>query len=332
MMQTIRWGILSPGTIARGFAQGIRQTDGSVLRAVASRDYGKSLAFKDEFDAEIAYGSYEELVNDPAVDICYISTINPFHYELAKLCLEHNKPVVVEKPFTINAKQAEALIKLAHEKNLFLMEAMWMRFNPAIHQVKQWIEEGRIGEARLLQANFGYDGGPDKTARHLNRELGGGALLDIGIYNLSLCGMIFGHAFKDIKSTVELDEEMGVDRSFATLINYGHQTAMLTASVVCSYKDEARVLGTTGVIEIPEPFYNPSRVVLRSHDGAEEVFTRDPSVNGFNYEVAEAASCLREGLKESPWQTHEETLVWMRVMDELRRDWGVRYPEDDSWT
>ena len=328
-MQTIRWGILGPGTIARGFAEGIREAEGSVLRAVASRNYGKAIAFRDEFNAEIAYGTYEELVSDPAVDICYVSVINPFHYELAKLCLEHNKPVVVEKPFTINAKQAEELVELARSKQLFLMEAMWTRFNPAILQVRKWMDEGRIGDARLLQAQFGYDGGEDKSFRHLNRDLGGGALLDIGIYTLALSGMVFGHAFDEIKSTVELDEDTGVDRSFAVILRYGHRTAMLTSSVVCSFKDEARILGTEGMIEIPEPFYNPDRVILRLHDGCEEIYTRDPSVNGFNYEVSEAARCLREGLTETPLQTLEETLTWMRVMDGLRQDWGLRYPEED---
>lgn len=328
-MRTVRWGILGPGTIARGFAEGIRQADGSVLRAVASRDYGKAIAFRDEFDAEIAYGSYEELVSDLSVDICYVSVINPYHYELAKLCLEHNKPVVLEKPFAINSQQAEALIELARSKQLFIMEAMWTRFNPAIHQVRQWIDEGRIGEPRLLQAQFGYDGGEDKGFRHLNRELGGGALLDVGIYTLALTGMVFGQHFRDIKSSVELDEETGVDRSFAAIVNYGHQMALLTASVVTSFKDEARILGTEGMIEIPEPFYNPDRVILTPHEGNEETYTRDPSVNGFNYEVTEAARCLREGLLESPWQTHEETLTWMRVMDQLRADWGLRYPGED---
>ncbi len=328
-MQIIRWGILGPGNIARGFAEGIRQTDRSVLRAVASRDYGKAMAFKDEFDGEIAYGSYEELLNDPAVDICYVSVIHPYHMEVAELCLKHNKPVVLEKPFTINAKQAQHLIDLARERHLFLVEAMWTRFNPMIHQVKDWIDEGRIGKPRLLQAQFGYDGGEDKSVRHLNRDLGGGALLDIGIYTLSMAGLIFGYEPDSVQHSASVDEDTKVDRSFAAILRYGESYAQLAASVVTEFNDEARIIGTEGTIEIPDPFYNPNRIILDRLDGHHEVYTRDPSVNGFNFEVAEAARCLREGLLESPWQTWDETLAWMRMMDEFRAAWGVSYPGED---
>lgn len=325
-MQTVRWGILGPGNIAHGFAKGIMQTEGSVLRAVASRDYGKALRFAEQFHAEIAYGTYEEILNDPEVDICYISVVHPYHADLAKLCLEHNKPILVEKPFAINGKQTGEIIEMARERGLLLMEAMWTRYSPAIQQVRHWIDEGRIGEPRLLQAQFGYDGGEDRSIRHLNRDLGGGALLDIGIYTLSMAGLVFGYEPDSIQHVVELDEITAVDRSFSALLRYGAGTAMLNASVVCEYKDEARVLGTEGQIDIPDPFYNPQEVILTRLDGTREVFGRDPMANGFNFEVAEAARCFREGLLESPWQTWAETQAWMDTMDQLRSAWGVTYP------
>lgn len=328
-MNTVRFGILGPGTIARGFAEGIRQTEGAVLRAVASRDYGKAIGFANEFDAEIAYGSYEELVLDPAVDICYVSVVHPYHAALAKLCLEHDKPVIVEKPFTINGKQSAELISLAKERGLLLMEAMWFRYNPVSQQVKRWIEAGEIGEVRMVQAQFGYDGGEDRNRRHLNRELAGGALLDVGIYTLSLAGLVLGYRPEQVLSTVVLDPVTGVDRSFAALLQYGEAVAMLNASVVCSYENEARIYGTEGEILLREPFYDSPEAVLVRQDGTKGVYTRDMSIGGFHYEVAEAARCYREGLLCSPWQTWDETQAWMDMMDHMRSTWGMTYPGED---
>lgn len=325
-MSTIRWGILGLGNIARGFAEGIRETEGSVLQAVASRDYVKALAFKDEFDSAIAYGSYEELLRDESVDICYVSVIHPFHYQLAKLCLEHGKPVLLEKPFAMNGHQTRELISMASARNLLLMEAMWTRYNPLIHQLKRWIDEGKIGDVHLLQAQFGYNGGEDHEQRHLNRELGGGALLDIGIYTLSITGLVFGYTPDHITHSVVLDESTSVDRSFTAILKFGQAHAQLAADVVCEYENNARIFGTRGRIEISDPFYNPEEVRFIGIDGSREVLQRNPDVNGFNYEVEEAARCLREGKLESPWQTWAETQQWMDIMDQMRKEWGVQYP------
>ncbi len=328
-MQTVRWGILGPGGIARGFAEGIRQTEGSELRAVASRDYNKAIRFAEEFGGQIAYGTYEELVSDPAVDICYISVINPYHASLAKLCLEHNKPVLVEKPFAMNGKESREVMELARSRGLLLMEGLWTRYNPAIQQVKHWIDEGRIGEPRLVQTRFGFNGGEDRSIRHLNRDLGGGALLDLGVYTLTIPALVFGYEPDEILHFAEIDEITGVDRSYSALLRYGTRTATMSASVVCDFRNEASIFGTEGQIDIPVPFFNPKEVILTRPDGTREVYHRDPNVNGFNFEVAEAARCLREGLLESPWQTQAETLAWMDTMDKMRAEWGVTYPGEE---
>ena len=191
-MKTVKWGIMGPGTISHKFVQSLKCLDGCEATAVGSRSKERAGEFAAQYGINRAYGSYEGLANDPDIDIIYVSTPHTAHFECTLMCLKAGKAVLCEKPFTINAKEAEILITTARTYGLFLMEAMWTRFLPAIVKVRELLAEGAIGEVRMLRADFGFRGKFDPLSRYLNPKIGGGALLDVGVYPVSFASMIFG--------------------------------------------------------------------------------------------------------------------------------------------
>jgi len=327
MKTCIGWGIMATGTIARKFCEGLKVLGDAELVAVASRSMEKARAFGAEHGIKRAYGSYEALAQDPDVDIVYIATPHPMHFENAMLCLEAGKAVLCEKPFTMNAREAEALIAFAREKGLFLMEAMWTRYLPAIVKVREWLSKGLIGEVRFLKADFGYRCVWDPGGRLLNPALGGGALLDVGIYPVSFASMIFGNQPRIIQSLAHIGET-GVDEQFAALFEYeGGAIASLSGALRTDFVNDALILGTHGRIHVPDFFYAKT-ATFRSASGAEEVFGPEFEGNGYQYEAAEAMRCLREGKLESSIMPLEETLAIMRTMDAIRSQWGLKYPSE----
>lgn len=327
MKNRIGWGILATGTIAQKFCEGLKLLGDAELVAVASRSMEKARAFGAEYGVKRAYGSYEELVRDPEVDIVYIATPHPMHFENAMLCLEAGKAVLCEKPFTMNAREAEALIAFAREKGLFLMEAMWTRYLPAIVKVREWLSKGLIGEVRFLKADFGYRCAWDPEGRLLNPVLGGGALLDVGIYPVSFASMVFGAQPRSVKSLAHIGET-GVDEQFAALFEYeGGAIASLSGALRTDFVNDALILGTHGRIHVPD-FFHAKTATLHTASGAEEVFGPEFEGNGYQYEAAEAMRCLREGKLESSIMPLEETLAIMRTMDAIRSQWGLKYPSE----
>jgi len=322
---TIRWGILGTGRIADKFAGDLALAEGAAAVAVGSRSRESAEHFARRHGIPKAYGSYDELVRDPDVDIVYVATPHPMHKENALLCLGAGKAVLCEKPLTVNAAEAEELIRAAREKKIFLMEGMWTRHLPAIRKVRNWLEEGRIGEVQLLEADFGFRTAWNPEGRWLNPELGGGALLDVGIYPVSLASMIFGGPPSRIDSFAHIGET-GVDERFSLLFAYdGGKAAQLGGAVRLELGCEARIYGTKGVIRIPD-FFRAKRAELRVHGEAEELFEYKGEREGFAYEAEEAGRCLREGLIESPVMPLDESLAIMRTMDEIRRQWGLVFP------
>lgn len=322
-MNTIRWGIIAPGKIAMKFAAALEGTEGSELFAVASRSIDKARAFSEEFHSERIYGSYEELVSDDTVNAVYIANIHPGHFSAAKLALTAGKAVLCEKPMTVNAAETEALIALAREKKVFLMEAMWMRFNPALKKVKSLVDGGRIGLLREISADFSYIAQPD--SRQIVLELGGGALLDLGIYPISLATWLVGRFPDRVTSECTLTST-GVDGTDA--ITFGWESgekASLTCGVLNDGSMRAEIIGTEGSIRLPGMFHSADRFTLHTTHGVEE-YSFPFRVNGYEYEIEDVARCLREGLIESPGMPLEETLRTMRLLDSLRTEWGVVYP------
>jgi len=329
MREKIGWGIMATGGIAHKFCEGLKNLEDAEIVAVASRSLDKARDFAGKHGIKRAYGCYEDLVKDPGVDIVYVATPHPYHLPGALLCLEAGKAVLCEKPFAMNARESETLIRLARENGLFLMEAMWTRFLPAIVKVREWLERGLIGEVRFLKADFGFRTPWDPEGRFLNPELGGGALLDVGIYPVSFASMVFGCQPRSIKGMAHIGETR-VDEQFAVLFGYeGGRIASLSGAVRTRFVNDAMIMGTEGRIHIPN-FFCADTAVLYSASGEKEVFGPELEGNGYQYEAAEAMRCLREGRLESNTMPLDETLAIMRTMDTIRAQWGLKYPCEEN--
>jgi predicted dehydrogenase len=324
-MEKIRWGILGPGAIAHKFVQALLTLEDAQIKAVGSRDIHRSQEFAKTYGIPKAYGSYEELVRDDQVDIIYIATPHSAHKENMLLCLNAGKAVLCEKSFTINADEAREVIRLAREKKLFLMEAMWTRFLPAIKKVREWLEQGFIGDIHLLKADFGISKGGGPHNRLVDPALGGGALLDVGIYPVSFASMIFGKQPETIKSLVHLGPT-GVDEQSTILFGYEQgRMASLCSAIETELVNDAWIYGTQGYIHIPDFFYaKKAKLCLR--DGRIEEFGPEFESTGYQYEAMEAMDCLRNGALESSIISLDETVAIMETMDKLRAQWNLKYP------
>ena len=326
-MKTVRWGILGTGNIAQQFARGLAELPDAQLVGVGSRSLETAQAFAKTFGAAHAHGSYEALVEDAEVEVVYIATPHTLHAENSLLCLEAGKAVLCEKPFALNAAQTQRVIDTAKAKKLFLMEAMWTRFFPLFKTLRGLIEKGRIGEPRLLHADFGF-ASPVTESRLFEPNLGGGALLDVGVYPVSLASYLLGTP-TGVSSQAHLGTT-GVDEQNATVLK--HQSgalALLSSAIRAATPQEALVIGTEGNIRVCAPWWQPEKLVLTDADG-EETFSSPLPHNGYAYEAAEVMRCLEEGKLESPLMPLDETLSIMQTLDTCRAQWGLKYPDEAS--
>ncbi len=327
-MKTIRWGILGTGGIARKFAEALSLLPDAQLAAVGSRTRAAADAFGDEWKIPRRYGSYKELALDPETDVVYVATIHPLHYENCIDCLTAGKAVLNEKPFTINAAQAKEVIELARRKKIFLMEAMWTRYFPVFGKLRELLAEKAVGEILLVQADFAFQPKYDPKGRLYNPELGGGALMDIGIYPVSLASMIFGEPPARILSSVKLGST-GVDEQAAVVFEYGGgRQASLTFSFRYESPQEVNIIGTEGRIRIERPWWYPQALTLARRGRDAETFTLPYLGNGYAHEAVEVMDCLRAGRTESERMPLDETLQIMQTLDAIRSDWGLKYPGD----
>lgn len=323
-----RWGIVGLGEIAEKFAVALRHLPDATLIAVGSRSQAKADQFGDKFAVAHRYGSYDELVQDPDIDVVYVATIHPLHKEVALSALNAGKAVLCEKPFTMNAAEARTVIEFARSRKLFVMEAMWTQFLPVSRQVRKWMEQGAIGEVRMLAASFGFRTGWDPVGdRALNPALGGGALLDVGCYTLAFAQMIFGNSPQKILSLAHIGESQ-VDEQSTTILDYGSgRLASVSSAVRTRLPDDARVWGTDGDIYIPH-FWRATEAILTRPAQPEETVRLEHVGNGYNYEADEVMRCLREGKQASDIWPPSATLALMETMDEIRRQWGLTYPTE----
>jgi predicted dehydrogenase len=321
----IRWGILGTGSIAAKFARGLASLADARLVAVGSRSSATAEAFAETFGVPHRHASYEALAQDPEVDVIYVATPHSLHRENSILCLRAGKAVLCEKPFAINAAEALEVIELARARGLFLMEAMWTRFVPLIAKLRELLADGAIGQVRLLTADFGFRAPFDPAGRLFNPELGGGALLDVGVYNVSLASMIFGPPSR-VVSMADLGQT-GVDEQAAFVLGYEQgQLAVLSTAIRTSTPQEALMMGTDGQIRIHSPWWKPTKLTLSAGGQPEKVIEIPFIGNGYNYEAQEVMNCLRADRTESPVMPLDETLAIMQTMDEIRAQCGLRYP------
>jgi len=328
MNKDIRWGIISAGVIAHKFAANLQKLKDARVAAVAASSLERAESFAGRHGIPKAYGSYREMCQDPDIDAVYISTIHTLHRENALLCLEHGKPVLCEKPFALNAAQAREMVQKAREKKLFLMEAMWTRFMPAFQKAMGWIRSGRIGEVRMLKADFGFRAAWKPELRLLNPEQAGGALLDVGVYPVSLASHIFGSQPSDISAQAHIGSTH-VDEQTAMVFKYPDgRLALLSGAIRTRTPQQAFIMGTEGMIWMPGFWRGRLAVMFR---GRRKLPAIALGPSGFQYEAAEAGKCISQGLTESPLMPLDETIAIMETMDRVREEIGLRYPgEGDS--
>jgi predicted dehydrogenase len=325
-MKTIRWGILGTGGIARKFADGLALLPDASLTAVGSRTQSAAEAFGSAYKIPHRHGSYAALMENPEVDVIYVATVHPLHFENSIGCLTAGKAVLCEKPFTINAGQTEKIIALARQKRLFLMEAMWTRYFPAIVKVRSLLAEGALGEVRQVQADFGIKPDFDPKGRLFDPALGGGALLDLGVYPVSLASMVFGESPRRILSAAMLGSTR-VDEQSAMVMEYSNgRMAVLSCSLRYASPQEAHILGTDGRIRIHRPWWFADTITLSRAGREDETITLPYLGNGYAHEAVEAMACLRSGRLESDVMPLDESLRIMRTLDAIRSEWGFKYP------
>ncbi|MGX4692518.1 Gfo/Idh/MocA family protein [Streptomyces sp. JNUCC 63] len=326
--QRTRWGILATGGIAAAFTADLVDLPDAEVVAVASRSEEPARAFAQRFGIPRAYGSWKALAEDPDIDVVYVATPHAAHRTAAGLCLEAGRNVLCEKPFTLNLRQAEELVALARGHDRFLMEAMWMYCNPLVRRLKALVDDGAIGEVRTVQADFGLAGPFPPSHRLRDPHLGGGALLDLGVYPVSFAQLLLGEP-SDVTARAVLSAE-GVDLQTGALLSWdGGALAQVHCSITGGTATCASITGSEGRIDIPSGFFHPERFVLHRDGREPEVFTAD-SADGprtsLRHEALEVMRALRAGETESPLVPLDGTLAVMRTLDAIRERIGVRYP------
>ncbi len=314
MTQPLRWGLIGTGWIADSFAADLAFTDSGRAVAVGSRRMETANEFADRFDIPNRHASYEELVSDPEVDVVYVATPHPMHHRDTLLALRAGKPVLVEKAFTMNAAEARELVDVARAEKLFLMEAMWTRFLPHIAQIRQLIADGALGEIVTVSADHGQWFAQDPEFRLFAPELGGGALLDLGVYPVSFASMLLGSP-DTIKALIE-PAFTGVDGQTSMLLGYASGAqAVLTCTSLAKSPTRAAIVGTEARIEIDGDFYSPSPFTLIKRTGERTRFEQPHEGRGLWHQADEVARCLRAGLLESPLMPLDESVSIMQTMD-----------------
>lgn len=327
MAQPIRWGILGTGDIAGQFAADLLLLPDAKIQAVGSRRQETADAFGATYQIPNCHASYEALAADPSVDIVYIATPHALHCENTMLCMDHGKAVLCEKPLALNRAQCDAMVAKAREKGSFFMEAMWTYCFPAMRAIRSLLAEGALGEIQFVRADFFFKYPYEQDARLYDPALGGGALLDVGIYPLALALLAYGHAPTQRTSLVTLAPN-GVDAQNAfTLAFPNGGLAHLASGFTTDIPEAALIAGTKGSISIPARFFQPTRFFLH-RDGATEEHNFDLIGQGYAFEAIEAMRCLREGLLESPDVPWAISLLMAKTMDSLRADWGLHYPAE----
>jgi predicted dehydrogenase len=324
MSKIYKWGILGAGRIAEKFCTAINFTEGSEVYAVASRNVENGSAFAARFNAVRSYDNYAALAADENVDIIYIATPHAFHYEHAMLCLQHKKPVLCEKPLSLNLRQTSEMIEAANTQQVFFMEGLWTACMPFLGKIRTLIADGAIGQPQYVGADFGFAAPKDFEGRLFNKSLGGGSVLDIGIYPLSLATIILG-APTAISTFAQL-APTGVDEYANVIMQYGDgATAHILSTINFPTPIEAVIIGTNGRIEIHSPWFKATDFSLYSGDNSPQHFSIPHLSNGFEHEINEVTCCLDNQLLQSNKVPHALTLSLSKIMDEVLQQAGVQY-------
>lgn len=323
----INWGILAPGRIAHKFAHDLKLVTGAKLLAVGSRSLQRARDFANEHGAPHAFGSYEDLLDCPDLDVVYIASPHTSHFEHTIMCLEKGIAVLCEKPFAMNTAQVQKMVDCARANKVFLMEAIWTRFIPCFEEGMRLLSEGYIGNLKTIRADFGFKANFPPEHRVFNPALGGGALLDVGIYTIFLANWIWGKP-TNIKATAVMSS-LGADDSCAMIFEYpSNRMAVLDCSLVVKTEIEAYIYGETGTLRLHNRFINPEDLTFSFYEKSSEHIHLPLTGHGYYHEILEVNDCLRNGKTESEKLPLNFSLQLMETLDWVRKEAGIVYPTD----
>lgn len=332
MQRTFQWGIIGPGRIARKFASDLRLLPNARLHAVASTDAARARSFADEFGADFAYGRYEDLVGCPGLDAVYVATPHTLHHDCALLCIENGIPVLCEKPFAMNAAQARRMIDAARHNRVFLMEALWTLFIPGVVKALELVRQNAVGPLHTIKADFGFKTVYDPNSRLFDPRLGGGSLLDIGIYPALLALDLFGQPAPNDVQAIATFTPGGVDESCAFSFRYpGNRLALCHSTVAANTPIEAWLYGSEGAVYLAPRWHHTQQVRLYDYDNRDtpkEIFDCAYAGFGYQFEADHVQDCLDAGLTESPRVPLDFSLGLMQTLDRIRELIGLVYPAD----
>lgn len=324
-MKKIRWAIVGPGGIARKFVDDLAVAGGGSVYAVASRSMERAQKSADQFGAARAFDNVTALAKDDAVDIVYIATPHQAHFDTAEILLQCGKPVLLEKPLTVNVDQARRLVQIARSNNVFLMEGLWTRFLPIYEDVRRWLDEGQIGRIRWVQSSFCVRGELNPAKRWMNPDLAGGSLLDLGVYCMAMTQFVFRQNPENITAVASVSESRTDEMLSASLEYPGGALAGFVCGFVAGVENRLVIAGEDGRVEIPDNFIAAQSATLvrgSSSVVVEKLFEG----GGFEYEIREAHRCINEGDTESPLMPLDDTISNLQVMDYMRAKIGLKYP------
>ncbi|XP_046963654.1 trans-1,2-dihydrobenzene-1,2-diol dehydrogenase-like [Vanessa cardui] len=334
---TIRWGIVTSGKISHDFVNAFNSfpnVGDQVIAAVAARDKSRAEKFAKTHKIAKVFASYDEMARSSDIDVAYIGALNPDHFELSKLFLECGKHVLCEKPLCMNYKETESLLNIAKSKKLFIMEAVWSRFAPSYLALEKEIQSGKLGDVQFVEVNFGVP--IENVDRLRKKDLGGSAVLDIGIYALQFAQFVFREEPVKVMAVGEINND-GVDVVDTIILEYSdNRRAVLNVNAKIKLWNKATVYGTKGRVTVEDPFHFPD--IMIHSDGKVENFALHTSALEYNfgnsaglvYEALEVARCIKQGLTESPRMSHEESLLLAKLRDIVRKQVGVHFEVDDT--
>lgn len=327
-MKQIKWAIVGTGYIANEFAKGMQVVEDAVLAAVVSRNAESGKTFAERYQCEKVYTDFKMMLKEETIDVVYIAVPNDCHYSYIMSALESGVSVLSEKPMVDNCWQLDDVLKKAKEKSLFLMEGMWTRCFPAVEEARNWIEKGRIGKPLSVYAFFDIKPNIDDWQPWKGGlKNAGGALRDVGIYSLAMAYMVFPGKIQNVYSTMKSNGE--VDESFRMLLEYGEgETAVVGGSFNQISTSEVEIIGEKGRIKIGPEFWHPTTAMLILNDGTTEKYMETYPATGFQFEIQEVQSCIRNGAVESAKYTWEETIKISELIEKTRKDWGIFYRSD----
>jgi predicted dehydrogenase len=329
MNKTIRWGILGCGKIAHKFASDLKLVKDAELVAVASRDQARAADFGGKYGAQFIFSDYESFVSSPAVDVIYVATPHGFHRDHVMLCLRHKKAVLCEKAFALNTQQLKEMTSFAKKQNVFLMEAFWTKFLPQFEEMMRIVKNGELGEIKLIQSDFGFRAPEPKAQRLYDPLLGGGSLLDIGIYPVFLALSILGKP-TDIQAMMTAFDS-GVDEQCVITMKFSNNAlAVLSSTFAAETPVEAMIAGTKARLHMRNRFQNAmgTMEIVVDRDELRKIEVHREDGFGFQFEARHVGDCLRKGLIESPVMSHQDSLLLMETMDQIRELCGIRYACD----